>query len=744
MSKCGIVFLFVLAFSGAGFAQSLTGNVFDKSQNPLVGATIHWLGTTLHSTSDENGAFQISKTNISDLQLIVSYVGYQSDTIIVGEEQTSIQINLSQGNTLTEVSVEARRQGSYISSSDAIKLEVISEVELSKAACCDLAGCFGTEASVQANTTNIVTNAKELRILGLAGVYNQVLIDGMPLIQGLSYTYGISAIPGTLVKNIYVSKGANSVLQGYESMVGQINVTLKEPDQAERFLFNAYTNSFLEKQFNTNVTHSFKNWSTLFAAHTTQPANRIDQDEDRFLDLPLLTRYSFYNKWKRGNEAEWGFHSKFGLRFLREQRVGGQMDFDPKVDEGKSSVYGQTVEISQPEVYTKTGYRLDDTHHFVFIASAFQQDQKAYFGLTAYKGKQQNFYANLQHEWSWTESNTLKSGLSFRYQQLEETVSFNDDPLDRTYAGTYVKKERIPGVFVENTASWLDNEVVLITGLRLDYHNEFATQITPRALIKYQAGVNTTLRASVGSGWRTINLFSENINLLASSRDVIIADNLEPERTINYGFNIIQKMVRPDYEAWVSLDLYRTRFFNQIFPDYDSVPTTAIVDNFKETSIGNGLKAEVNLELWETFSSKIAYNFLDVYREVDGDKLSLPFIPKHKLIGAFSYLPRAQKWHLDMNVHWYGKQRLANTDNNPAEYQLPTYSDPYVVFNAQFTKSWKRLEIYTGCENIFNFRQERAILSWQDPFGAYFDTASVWGPTRGREFYVGLRYKIPR
>lgn len=734
-----ILLSILLPFVTSG--QILKGTITDSKGVALIGASVYWMGTTIGVSSNDNGVFKINMNDINNKHLIVSYVGYESDTLLI-TNQTNVTIQLKETTTLSEFEVSGEQSGTYISSIETIKTEVINQVELTKSACCDLAGCFNTQGSVQPTTTNVVTNATELRILGLSGVYNQVLIDGMPLIQGLTYTYGISTIPGTLVRNIYVAKGANSVLQGYESISGQINVELIEPDNTEKVLLNAYANSFFEKQFNANFSKKWKKWSTIIAAHTTQPANKLDSDEDTFLDLPLLTRYSIYNKWKYGNTSDWGFNSRIGLRYVDEQRIGGQTHFNPENDEGTTNSYGQTVQFSQPEVYTKTGYRFNDVHHFVVMASAFQQEQTSWFGTTHYQAKQQNVYTNIQYELTWKKKHTLKTGISYRYQQLNENLSFGQDTLSRTYAGDYIKNEKIPGFFAENTLLLRDNTISLITGVRVDNHNTFGLFVTPRALLKYDVTEFTTARISAGTGWRTINLFSENTNLMASSRDIVITETLNPEKAINYGANLTHKIYSTNIETQLTFDFYRTEFLNQIFPDYDTNPTKAYLSNFTGKSVSNGFQAEIGLEFFQKVGAKIAYNFLDVYRIVNDKKLVLPFNAEHRITSSFSFHPLSKKWHVDMNVHWYGKQRLADTKNNPIEYQLPATSKPYAVANIQFTKKWKRLEVYVGCENIFDFHQEQAILSWQNPFGPYFDTSSVWGPTKGREIYVGLRFKV--
>jgi outer membrane receptor for ferrienterochelin and colicin len=721
-------------------AQTILGKVINDKKEPLIGASVYWLGTTTGASTGQKGEFEISTKDVANKRLIASYVGHTPDTIEV-VNQTFIQFKLLETKTLREVVVQAQRDGIIISNLKAIKTEQITQVELGKAACCDLAGCFETQSTVQPQTTNVITNSKELRILGLSGVYNQVLIDGFPMIQGLSYTYGISGIPGTLVNNIYVSKGANSVLQGYESISGQINVETKEPDDTDKLQFNVYMNNFLEKQFNANYGFKKGKWSNLTAVHMVQPADKTDRDEDNILDLPLLTRYMVFNKWKYGNEKDWGWNSRVGLRFLNEQRIGGQTFFDTQSDEGSPDVYGQTVTINQPEFWTKTGYRFNDNHNVVLFASAFHQDQKSFFGTVKYDAQQTNFYGNIQYELKYT-NHSLKTGISFRHLNLNEDIAFTNIGLQRTYAGNYESRENIPGLFAENTMRFFNDKLTWIAGIRSDRHNRFGTIFTPRTLLKYDLSPKATIRVNIGTGWRTVNLFSENINLLVSSRDIIFEEQLQPEKATNYGVNFTQKFETANLSGYLSTDFYRTEFQNQIFPDYDSDPTKAIIKNYTGTSVGNGFQAELYLKMWKRFEVKTGYNYLDVYREEGEIKQLLPFNSKHKVLAAFSYKPLTNKFHFDVNLHWYGKQRLPDTKSNPSEFQRPDFSDTYTATNAQFTYNFKKMEVYFGCENIFDFRQEQPIISWQNPFSPYFDTSSVWGPTRGREIYVGFRYYL--
>ena len=727
-------FLFPLCLS----AQT-TGKVLSAGNEPLVGATVFWADSSTGTTTEADGSFSL-KTEPGDL--VAAFVGYAADTLQVIDGQP-VNFVLQEASFLEEVVVTEKGDDISLSNLSTVKVEAIGEGELKKAACCDLAGCFDTQLSVTPQTTNVVTNAKELRINGLSGVYNQVLLNGFPMIQGLSFTYGISSVPGTAVQKIFVAKGANSVLQGYESISGQINVITKNPATTDKLLLNLYGNSFGETQVNAN--YAFKvgqDWSNLAVVHGTRPARKTDRDGDNFLDLPQLTRYMVSDTWKLRNPEDWGWSSEIGLRYLNENRTGGQMNFDPETDKGSNTIYGQTVSLSQPEVYTKTGYRFNDTHAYNVFVSAYNQQQNSYFGTVKYDAEQTSIYANLQYEFDYAERNQLKTGASLRYFDITEDIGFISNELNRSYAGEYTRRETIPGVFAENTLSLLDGRATWMLGVRADNHNQFGWTVTPRSLLKYDLNERATVRANFGTGWRTVNLFSENINLLVSSRDVIFAEELLPERALNYGINFTQKFDTDKLAGYFTADYYRTDFTNQIFPDYDSDPTRAIIRNFTGESVSNGASVEVFVKVNKKLELKAGYNFLDVYRMTNEEKTLLPFNSRHQGIFVTGYAPESEKWRADMTVHYYGKQRLPSTAANPVEFQRPDFSKAYAVVNGQFGYNFKRFELYAGCENLFDFRQLRPILGYENPFGRYFDTSSVWGPVRGREVYAGVRYRI--
>ena len=723
-------------------SQTLKGWVTDEGNQPITGATIYWLDTALiNTTTDTIGIFEIPLSQHLGRKLVISMVGYTSDTIKI-TSQIEIRVTLHASQQLNTVVVQGSRPGQYISSINPIKTEVLTPVELNKASCCDLAACFNTTGSVQTVTTNIVTDAQELRLLGLGGVYNQILIDGFPMIEGLTYTYGISNIPGRLLANIFISKGANSILQGYESISGQINVLTLDPSMADKFYFDVYSNSFMEKRLNMYYTFKKEHWSDVIFLHTTQPANKIDENHDNFLDVPLLTRYEIFDKFKYGKEQDYGWYSQVAARFVNEQRIGGQTFFNPATDEGTTNAYGEVVKYTQPELMTKTAYRFDGNNRIVLIASASNQNQNSWYGLTNYIATQNTLNATAQYELTYGNASTLKTGVSYRYFNLNENISFAQNPFNLNYSGNYNKLENILGVFAENTLNFFKNKFTWLTGIRIDHHNQFGYFYTPRTLLEYAINPRTSLRGSVGLGWRTPNVFSENIYLLASNRDILFMEPLNPERAINSGANFTQQFGEKNVTGTFTADFYHTRFFNQIFPDYNADPIKAYISNFTGISISNAFQTGVTMTFYKRFDFGVTYNYLDVYRVINGLKVELPFIPQNTLLYTVSYKPLNNKWHIDINIHWFGVEQLPYTGDAPIAYQRPEQSQPYTTVNAQFTYSFPKIEFYGGSENIFNFLQNQPIISWQNPFGQYFDTSSAWGPNTGREFYIGMRVEI--
>lgn len=727
-------------------AQSLSGKVFGRSgdgREILPGAVLRFAGSQDAELSNENGVFKLERDPAADPRLIVSFTGYQTDTIdISGKSYLTIVLE-KDATALSGVTVSQNRAG-FLSSSAVGQTAVITRHELSKSACCDLAGCFGAQAAVQAQTTNVVTNAQELRMLGLSGVYNQLLVDGLPLMAGAAYTYGVSAWPGVLIENISVSKGTTSVLQGHTGITGQINMQTMLPPDEPYLLLNAYANSFGEQHYNAigaTPVGKKKNWRSLLSLHSVQPSQRVDQNDDGFLDLPLLRRYAVFNKWTYRQEAKGGFQLQAAAGYNNEQRIGGQTGYRPADHAGSGAIYGQWMHYQQGMAYAKGSYRLNPKHTLNLNLSYLTHEQNTWLGQTHYNANQHNLQAVAQHDWQWRFNQELKWGVSYTYQDLDEHILFSENPVGKTYGGDYETPLRTPGLFAENKAQWLDDKLMLLTGIRADQHQNAGLFLSPRIFVKWDVAKGHTVRASAGRGWRQVNLFSEQPLLLATSRDLVFEEKLKPEEAITTGLSYVYRPPAEKLDGFVSLDVYYTAFQNQFFPDYDRDPGKIYLYNFTGESRSLGAQAEASFTFFRRLEARAAYNYLDVYQVMDGVKKQLTFTPRHRAMAALSWQTKNKRWQLDANAHWTGEMRLPDTRMLPDAFQRPLFSDPFTLFGAQIRHRWKGLEVYAGVENLTGFTQENPIISAANPFGPYFDLSSVWGPTRGREFYLGVTWE---
>ncbi len=731
--------LILSSFFSFSLADVIKGRVYGSSEGkkePLDAAIVKWINTTKGTITDEKGFFEISHDNISDLRLVVSYTGYTTDTIEVGEK-TFVEVTIYPNATTDVIQVEDEMSSTYYDNVTA-KTEVITSQELVKDACCDLSGCFGRNSSVEVAVTDIITDSKELKILGLEGVYTQILTDNMPVFSGLNVKYGVSSIPGTLIDRITVSKGSNSVLHGYESISGIMNVLIKDYDNSDKFLVNAFLNSMLEKQVNMNFAQNTgKLWNTIASFHSAQKSNRIDENNDGFLDNPLTTRYVLYNKW---NYSDSKSKTEFNIagRYWNEERIGGQDFFNIDTDEGSNTVYGQTVKVNSFEGYSRYSKSLSSKSSMKFYLSGSGYDQNSFYGYTSYDAKQTNVNAIAFYEFEISDLSIMKTGISYKYQNIDETIGFNDST-NKTYNGNYPLLESLPGVFAESSTNLLNNKATLTAGLRYDHHNSYGSIVTPRALIRYQPFDDLVLRTSAGTGFRIAKIFSEYSNVLASSRNIIITEALDPEKVLNFGADILFYFQFGEVAGSLNLDYYHTTFMNKIIPDYDSDPTVVYFSNLDGGAHSNVLQAEASMKILKYIDLKLAYKFIDNRYDLNGINYEQPFNSKDRFFATFSYAPQDNSYILSAGLQWFGKQRLPSTETNPPQYRRPLESDPYTMINAQVNKNFSFVELYAGVDNILNFTQENPIIAADDPFGQYFDTSFIWGPTKGREFYFGFR-----
>jgi outer membrane receptor protein involved in Fe transport len=712
----------------------------DKKGNfkPLAGASIIWLGTEAGTTSDSSGFFSIRSPQNGN-RLIVSYAGFRSDTITILSHQ-ELKVVLATGKQLNEVRVTASRASTYINAYDPFRKAVMTQKELLKAACCNLSESFETNPSVDVSFNDAVTGSKQIQLLGLSGNYSQLTVENLPGPRGLATPLGLNSIPGTWVESIQLIKGTGSVINGYESIAGQINVELKKPATTEQLYANVYTNDFGKTDLNLNLAKKVgKRWSTALLLHDAFGNKKMDFNKDAFRDLPTGNLFSGINRWSFDNEK--GFMMQFGLKLLNDEKTGGEVDFNSSKDKLTTNNYGLEIDIKRKEAFAKIGYVFPQKK-FQSIGlqlSAIDHQQDSYFGLTTYKGRQKNFYSNLIYQSIiGNTDHKFKTGLSFVMDDYNE--NFNTQSFQR--------KEVVPGAFFEYTYS-PSEKLDIVAGLRGDHNSLYGAFVTPRLNVRYEPVSGTTIRASAGRGQRTANIFAENNSVLVSSRSIMLpmasntkAYGLEPEIAWNKGISVDQKLRLFNRNATLSLDYFRNDFQKQVVVDLEN-PREVKFYNLEGKSYSNSFQTEISAEPFKGLSSRLAYRFFDVKTTYGDQLLQKPLTAQHRAFANLGY--EIKGWKFDYTVSYISKKRIPSTKENPGEYQRKDYAPDYVVMNAQISKTVGNkfpVDIYLGGENLTNFFQKDAIIAANQPFSPYFDASLVWGPVSGRMFYGGLRFKI--
>ena len=725
--------------------ETFTGMIMDKS-NPkdnlgVEGASVHWLNTSIGVVTNEKGWFTIPyKPEYK--KLVISYLGYKTDTITIKSLKT-LHHFITQDSSLGEITINSKRNAIQKSSFATANIFTVNSEELLKAACCNLAESFETNPSIDVSFSDALTGTRQIQMLGLTSPYLLITQENIPSVRGASQVFGMTFTPGTWVESIQITKGAGSVVNGYESISGQINAELVKPYTDNKFFLNAYSSLNGRLELNTHFNQKVSDkWQTGLYVHGNYRGEKFDKNNDNFIDMPLANQINVMNRWQY-TDAEKGWVSFINVRFLNDEKQTGEIDFNPLTDRGTTNNWGSEIETKRFDTSAKLGYVFPELPFqsigFQMAYSNHQQD--SYFGLNVYDIQHQSVYSNLIFNSIIGDTrNKFKTGLSFTYDKFEELVKTTD----------YNRKENSLGAFFEYAFDNLDN-FSLTAGLRIDAHNLLGTFLTPRLHLRYVPWEKGVLRASVGRGKRSANIFAENQQLFASSRQINI-DNvggniygLNPEIAWNYGISYMQKFNLFDKKGDITFDFYQTDFQNQVIVDWENPQEISFYD-LDGKSIANSFQLEVNYELAKSLNLRTAYKYFDITTDYKTGNLQKPIQPQNRFFANLSYeteLTYEKQWRFDVTFNSIGKQRLPNTTSNLVQYQLPAYSDPYQLLNSQITKVFSnKFEMYLGAENITNVQQKNPILASDDPFGSNFDSTIVYAPIFGQTFYAGLRFKI--
>ena len=752
MNKYIVVLLLCMLPYFSFSQEKVEGVVFDSDASnalSLSGANVYWQDSQTGVVTDFDGKFSIPYLKEFN-RLIISYVGFESDTLTINAPKT-IRVSLKPSNELDEVVVQQERdaiQKTYFSPQNVI---TVNSDELLKAACCNLAESFETNPAIDVNLSDGLTGTKQIQMLGLTSPYLLITQENIPMVRGASQAYGLTFTPGTWIESIQITKGAGSVVNGYESISGQINTELVKPLTDNAVFVNGYANQNGRYELNTHFNKKLTDkLSTGLYIHGNKRTQKEDNNEDGFLDAPLGEQINVMNRWQYQNVAT-GFVSFLNVRFLNDEKQVGQVDFNPnidRVDNGGSlsgaEVWGSEINTRRFDTSLKLGYVFPELpfQSFGFQTAYSLHKQDSYFGFRTYDISHESIYSSLLFNSIIGDTrNKFKTGISFAYDGYDEVVTTDD----------YSREDRSVGAFLEYSYENLE-KVSLTAGLRVDNHNRLGTFVTPRFHIRYTPWERGSLRGSFGRGKRAANIFAENQQLFASARQINIAGSggdvygLEPEDAWNYGVSFLQGFNFLNKKGDISLDYYITDFENQVVVDWEN-PQEVSFYNLEGESSAKSFQVELNYELLTRLNFRTSYKFYDVSTDYKSGNLQKPLQAQHRFFVNLGYETEAKdigaQWKFDYTLHSFGEARLPDTSANPVEYQLPAFSPTYNLMNAQVTKVFSNsFEVYVGGENLSDVQQINPVLGADNPFGPNFDTTIVYAPIMGRMFYGGFRFKI--
>lgn len=744
MQRRSIILLLFILFATHGLrAQSkVDGTVYDlKTNEKLAYVNLFWLNTNKGTSTDINGKFSLN-ANSKNNKLVLSYIGYYNDTIEVKPNSKDIKLYLKENTTLLkQVTINERKQSSFMSKMSIEQKEVISSEGLKHLACCNLGESFENTASVDVGYSDAVSGSKQIQLLGLTGVYSQLLLENMPFLRGLSAPFGLGYVPGSWMESISISKGVANVLNGYETVTGQINLEYDKPMNADPFFLNLYMNSELKGELNlkSNIKINDRLYTGLLL-HSSLNWQEIDHlGMDGFMDYPKQSQFNVANRWQYEGKK---FHSHTLVNYLHERRTGGQLGFKHDM-KGDTSLYGLGGDVDRLHFFTKNGWMIGHSGSIGTQITGTYFKNNQFFGLNNYMGEQGDLYGNFIFANETRHAHQYTVGLSMRYTNLKEDYLANGNGTffnssNSPFKNAFFKEEVVPGAFGQFSFIY-GQKFTATAGLRYDYNSHYQESlITPRFHFRWKIMEDLILRGAAGKGYRSANVIADNFGILASSRQIIINEDLKMEDAFNGGLNIHKSFkTKDEREFSITMDYYYTNFLNQVVMDLDQDPRKAIFYNLDGKSYSNSFQMDVKLEPVKSFTITLAGRYNDVKTTYNGELAEKPYVSKLKGLVVLSYKTKYDKWMFDLTTQFNGKQRIPL--NLGAKQG---YSDPYIFMLGQVTRKFKNFDVYVGCENITNYVQETPIIGADRPFSNNFDASVVYAPVMGRLFYAGLRLTI--
>lgn len=647
---------------------------------------------------------------------------------------------------LQEVTVLSRKAG-VSRMAGAINGSIINKDELFKAACCNLGESFTTNPSVDVNYSDAATGARQIKLLGLSGTYVQMMTENLPNFRGAAAPFSLGYVPGPWMKSIQVSKGASSVKAGYESITGQINVEYLKADDEPGVEANIYgdTDGKLEANASGNI-HLNDKLTTEVLTHYENRWGANDMNMDGFKDMPNILQYNLQNRWIYKSEH---YMLRAGISMISEHRRGGQtlkeLDDEMKKQMEGKELYGIDVKTSRYEAYMKHAFILNKEHgtNIALMATGSMHQEDALYGHKTYYVNEKNVYASLMFEHNFNKKHNLSTGLSLNHDYLGQQYRIIDDvTADKTRDN---EKETVPGIYAQYTFN-LNDKLIVMAGIRADHSNLYGNFVTPRFHVKWQANDIIGFRLSAGKGYRSVHALAENNYLLASSRKLIIAEDLKQEEAWNYGISSQMNIPLFGQTLKLNAEYYYTNFENQAVINFDSNVHEVHIENLDGKSYSHVFQIDATYPLFKGMTLTAAYRRNYVKETYDGIRMDKPLLSKYKGLVSASYKTPLELWQFDATLQLNGGGRMPKpyTLSNSGEASWDSHFKAYGLLSAQITRWFRHFSLYIGGENLTGFKQKHPVVDATNPWGNQFDTNMVWGPINGAMGYVGIRINFGR
>ena len=718
------------------------GKVYSEGQ-PLSSAFVYVKGSNTGVTTDINGQFSIYFSNIKNPKLLISYLGHKTQIkkIVSNTNDLGI-IELELEDSLEEIVISGTLKP--VSKLDSpVPVEVYNHTFFRANPTPSIFEALENVNGIRPQLNCNVCNTGDIHINGQEGSYTMVLIDGLPIVSGLSTVYGLSGIPQSLIERIEIVKGPASTLYGSEAIGGVINLITKLPENTSSFSIDSFLSGWGE--INTDLGYKYalsKKVKGVFGLNYFNYSNPIDNNGDGFTDLTLQDRISIFNKFT--------FGSKFSIasRFVYEDRWGGQMGWRPK-HRGGSQIYGESIYTSRFELFGNHKFNNNLSFQFSFN----DHNHNSVYGTTLFNADQTIGFSQLV----WNKNikkNELLIGIAYRLSYYHDDTKVL---LDRNKAHT----THLPGVFIQNQINFNANNKLLL-GIRYDQNSIHGNILTPRLNYKVNNGDKSTiLRFSAGTGYRVAQVFTEDHAALTGAREVVFLGDLDPEKSWNTNLNYIQKFyLEQGLIIDLDLSLFKTQFSNKIIPDYDTDPNKIIYNNLSGKSVSNGISINANLLASSGLRINLGATFIDTFAEENGTKTT-PYLTE-RFQGVWKL---EKKWStnnltLDLTGTTVGALKLPTLGELDPRADIST---SFSIINLQLTKSWNNTtESYGGIKNILNFTPPKnsiarafdpfdrrvnfddsgsVLATTNNPYALTFDPSYVYASNQGIRFFLGLRWK---